>query len=655
MTLRRARGLGETYRLARAAAELAGVTRLADISGLAGLGLPVFQAVRPFARSLTVSQGKGLTPLAAKISALLESCELAIAEALPCPTLQAPLAQMPLPVRRYWSGDRGPLTIDLDPAILRGWVEGRLLGTDEPMPTPWDLLSLDFTITPLEYPAGSDGLATGNTRDEAILAALGELLEHDLVACFEELGPVERRGLQIDTDSIDDPILARELAMVRATGFTPRLWSLGQKSGVPAFACKLFAPEPALDAMAPTGGSACHPHRATAALAALREAVQGRAALVAGARDDIVPDDYIDGRDRVLAIVVATLAATDGRLDWSKVPTFDCGSTTEGIAFLRLAVARLTPLPVVVFDHRSPVAGLYVVHALSPGLRKLTRRAVRPAKAARLASTKAVIRRATRSRAVLFAGPSIVGLAIPPEVALRPPAMCGDLVALLADPPTVVGLADGYFGLAPSVWHKEILALLSRGVRVIGAASLGALRAAELAESGMVGVGAIHAAYRAGTIERDDAVMLLHAPADYGFAPLTLPLVDAEYVLNAVTCGSSERRMMQRIVRTMAYETRTWQRCLDAYRARTGSIFPVSLAELLGAPSLKRMDAALLIEKLHEAAREPAIRPACSQPPMTSHFLRMLARIPADAVPAPVLQSSGGPAGVAAPCNQSIR
>ena len=632
MSIERSRGPHDTLRAARVAARRAGVTRLADISGLADLGIPVFQAIRPYARSLTVSQGKGATPLAAKVAALLESCELACAEALPRPVEDTPLASLPAPVQDCWAGDRGPLTIDLDPATPRAWVEGHELDTGNPMPMPWDLVSLDFTRRPLQYPAGADGLATGNTREEAILAALGELLERHFLARFESLSPIERRALQIDTTGCDDPVLARELARVRAAGFTPRIWSLGQDCGIPAFVCYLFGPEPAMDAMAPTAGSACHPHRSAGALAALREAAQGRAALVAGARDDIEPEDYTEGRGRALALTVATLAASEGKLRWSSVPTFDCASSAEGATHLRQAIARLTPLPVVVFDHPPLAEGLHVVHALAPGLCNLSRAAAPPVVHGRIPPASARTGWSKQSRAVLFAGPSIAGLVIPSGIDLRPPAVCGDLSALLPDPPPAVGVVDGFFGLAPTVWHSEILELLARGVRIFGASSLGALRAAELAEAGMEGVGAIYAGYRAGVIERDDAVMLLHAPAEYGFAPLTLPLVDAEYALNAVACRPSERRMMQRIVRTMPYARRTWRSCLEAYRARVGKDFPISLAELSDAPSLKELDAALLVECLQEAVRFATGPAACPPPPQTSHYLRMLARTPEAAV-----------------------
>lgn len=634
MRIPRARGLGETYRLARAAAEWAGVTRLADVSGLAGTGIPVVQAVRPAARSLTVSQGKGGSLLGAKVSALLEGCELACAERLPPPAAKVALADLAAPVRRCWSGERPPLCIDLAPGIARGWVEGRVLGTDGPMPVPWDLLSLDFTQPPLEYLADSDGLATGNTRDEAVLAALCELVEHHLDAGFEELGPVARRMLQLDTRTIEDKELVRDLARVRSAGFVPRLWSLGPSCGVPAFTCKLFAREPMLDDMTPTGGSGCHPDPAAAALAALREAVQGRAALVAGARDDIVVEDYRDGRRRARALVAATLAVAEGPLAWADVAAPTWRSTADGVELLRDVIGRITPLPVVVFDHASPVDGLHVLHAFAPGLRNLAR-LQKAAPASARSRARVALQKPARGRAVLFAGPSVTGMTVPRGIALRPPAVCGDLAALLDDPPAAVGLVDGHFGIAPTVWHKEILELLAHGVRVLGAASIGALRAAELEAFGMEGVGAIFAAYRDGAIERDDAVMVLQAPAEFGFAPLTLPLVDAEHVLCALECEPRARRVMQRIVRTMPYQTRTWERCLAAYRARTGEDFPVALAVLAAAPSPKRQDAALLIERLAEAARNPVEpQPGCL-PALTGYYLRLRARRRGDAPPAP--------------------
>jgi hypothetical protein len=108
-----------------------------------------------------------------------------------------------------------------------------------------------------------------------------------------------------------------------------------------------------------------------------------------------------------------------------------------------------------------------------------------------------------------------------------PPVAQGDVAALVASSsPSVIGIIDGFFEGVPPVWHKEILLALSKGIAVVGAASMGALRAAELHAFGMQGVGRIFEWYRDGLIDADDEVTLLHAPADLGYRPLSVPLVN---------------------------------------------------------------------------------------------------------------------------------
>src|SRR5690348_14464795 len=75
------------------------------------------------------------------------------------------------------------------------------------------------------------------------------------------------------------------------------------------------------------------------------------------------------------------------------------------------------------------------------------------------------------------------------------PVRCGDILACLRLKPRVIGIIDGFFDRSASVWHKEILWALEAGVRVFGASSMGALRAAELEVFGMEGYGDIFAAY----------------------------------------------------------------------------------------------------------------------------------------------------------------
>jgi hypothetical protein len=97
------------------------------------------------------------------------------------------------------------------------------------------------------------------------------------------------------------------------------------------------------------------------------------------------------------------------------------------------------------------------------------------------------------------------------------PAALGDVYALAQRSPFAIGIIDGYFDRMRAVWHKEILWALSHGVHVFGAASMGALRGAELHDFGMVGVGQVFAAFRDGELEGDDEVALVHADAAHGF------------------------------------------------------------------------------------------------------------------------------------------
>jgi hypothetical protein len=90
----------------------------------------------------------------------------------------------------------------------------------------------------------------------------------------------------------------------------------------------------------------------------------------------------------------------------------------------------------------------------------------------------------------------------------------------------VIAVIDGYFDRQPSVWHKEILLALSEGVHVFGAASMGALRAAELHGYGMVGVGAVFEAFRDGHLVDDDEVAVIHGPVEQGCPPLSTAMVD---------------------------------------------------------------------------------------------------------------------------------
>lgn len=166
--------------------------------------------------------------------------------------------------------------------------------------------------------------------------------------------------------------------------------------------------------------------------------------------------------------------------------------------------------------------------------------------------------------ALLFAGPSVHGVdhAAFDGLELRPPAAAGDVLRAALDGATAIGLVDGVFGNAPSVWHKEILAALEYGVEMFGAASMGALRAVECSAFGMRGVGRIFSEYLTGLRTADADVAVLHGPAELGYKPLTLALVDAEItcevLLHHGMIAPREGPLLVEAARALDFRERNW-------------------------------------------------------------------------------------------------
>jgi hypothetical protein len=156
-------------------------------------------------------------------------------------------------------------------------------------------------------------------------------------------------------------------------------------------------------------------------------------------------------------------------------------------------------------------------------------------------------------KAVVFLGPSLP-LADAREIldaVYLPPVQQADLIsALRTYRPDVVGLIDGEFGQALSVWHKEILFALQEGVRIYGASSMGALRAAEADVFGMIGVGRIYRMFRDGELTDDDEVAVAHGRVDAGYRLLSEPMVNIRATLeDGVAAGVVDAALAARLTR----------------------------------------------------------------------------------------------------------
>ncbi len=187
-------------------------------------------------------------------------------------------------------------------------------------------------------------------------------------------------------------------------------------------------------------------------------------------------------------------------------------------------------------------------------------------------------------RAVIFAGPSLPPALRPADPALewRPPVRQGEFYAAAVSRPAIIGIADGYFEVTPTVWHKEILWAMAQGIHVYGSASIGALRAAELYPFGMRGVGRIFAAYRDGILSDDDEVAILHGPEELGYPAVTEAMVNIRATLErAVAARVLDGWLVARLTdigKALFYKERTW----DAiFRFATGrGLPPMPLGDL---------------------------------------------------------------------------
>ncbi|WP_164015000.1 TfuA-like protein [Pyxidicoccus trucidator] len=169
---------------------------------------------------------------------------------------------------------------------------------------------------------------------------------------------------------------------------------------------------------------------------------------------------------------------------------------------------------------------------------------------------------------VIFAGPTLSAEEGRRELdaVYLPPAAQGDLYKAALGKPVAIGLIDGYFERVPSVSHKEILWAMTQGVHVFGAASMGALRAAELAAFGMEGVGAIYEAFASGALEDDDEVAVVHAGAEDGYRPLSEAMVNIRATLlaaeHAGVLGPEARHTLERLAKGLFHADRSWHRLL---------------------------------------------------------------------------------------------
>ncbi|MGA5425180.1 YcaO-like family protein [Streptomyces lavendulocolor] len=347
-----------------------GITRVADLTGLDVIGLPVWTAIRPASQTLSASQGKGATHLLAKLSAVMEAIELwHVEQPLPI-TAHGPAAEVApgCPVGAL------PMTVAYPGHILArvvwDWTPGTTLVGGQQVLLPVDLVRRRAQRpewSPDLLRATSTGLACGNHRDEALLHGLFEVVERDVLLRDGQAGG--QRCTLIDPSTVDDPH-GREVAdRLLAAGMAVEVALVDGPYGLPVCAAYLWSEDyPVVFA-----GGGCHSDPVIALTRALSEAAQSRLTAIAGTRDDLPSD----------AAHVSTAsfrpARTKGLAAWPEA-TACFAPPADGFADQVRAVAgrvqHVTGHEPVALDLSAPGSPVSAVQVVCPGTRSRTRRAM---------------------------------------------------------------------------------------------------------------------------------------------------------------------------------------------------------------------------------------------------------------------------------------
>lgn len=349
-----------------------GITRIANVTGLDGIGLPVVMVCRPNSRSIAVSQGKGLDLDAAKVSGVMEAVETYHGE-----TIHLPLKLGSFEELRYShpmidvSGLPSPASGRYHDHRQILWIEGLDLVTEAPLWIPYEVVHTNYT---LPLPAGSgcfvantNGLASGNHLFEAISHGICEVIERDAVTLWKLGSEEERRGTAIDLDTVDDEPCNNLLRRLEAADIDVKVWDATSDVDIACFQCLIVGRK---DRYAdPEFGSGCHPAREVALLRALTEAAQARTTYISGARDDFLPHLYEPAtRARRLRDCRALLEAHPPVRNFRDVPSWSAETFGEDVAeeVTRLRAAGISQVAVV--NLTKPAFRLPVVRVVIPGL-----------------------------------------------------------------------------------------------------------------------------------------------------------------------------------------------------------------------------------------------------------------------------------------------
>lgn len=283
-----------------------GITRLARQTGLDRIGIPCFSAIRPAGLTLSVSQGKGRDDAGAMASALMEAAEFAIAERPEITSRIATAAELRLAGERICDTARLlPADQQLAPDMPIRWIAGTSWPDGQPVWIPRDVLTIGEPADDLpEVSRSTNGLASGNSSEEALFHAICELIERDATSLWSLLSDPARLATEFSIAAVEDPSIRTFGRQIEDAGLELRLFDQTTDLGVPCVMAVISEPAVGNARMFDiAAGYGCHPNGARAMGRAITEAAQTRITNIAGGRDDFMPSEYEEGIDESIAFL----------------------------------------------------------------------------------------------------------------------------------------------------------------------------------------------------------------------------------------------------------------------------------------------------------------------------------------------------------------
>lgn len=271
-----------------------GITRIADLTGLDNLGVHTCVAIRPNAKSLSNSQGKGVSKVLAQVSAAMEAIELWHAENLPEANLTGNYHDLAKQHALIFKGSMyGSLHHkNIENGVIE-WMSVTHLSHHSQAFMPKMYFDLSFIPGKLKgiSTASSNGLASGNTLAEALCHGLFEVMERDCFSRFYKLNNKNKNDYLVDLQYLPSPECQYMVQQIIDKQVQIKIFDMRSKLNIPAYYVMLNDSGQVRN-LGLFGGYGCHFNDEVAMLRAITEAVQSRITYISGARDDLELNYY---------------------------------------------------------------------------------------------------------------------------------------------------------------------------------------------------------------------------------------------------------------------------------------------------------------------------------------------------------------------------